>query len=304
MRNVLLLALAFVVASTAGCSAMQSHFYRDYGVGPLTVDANAPIVKLRTAIENSGKGAGGLVDSDCFEVPLASTANETQCRQERNNAIAVLFAASDDMCQAHLKTIFGNDASFNIVTGSLATLLSGTATVVAPATAKSIFAGLSTFANAERSLVNETVYKNMIVTAVTQKIREARDTRMATMIPSNFGKSMSDYPMQAALRDVMTYHYTCSFMLGLERALQEGTQPSADAQSAKLEQTKQTLEAYRDSRVQMHSQQGRDAKTDPGVTEAATRISAIGARLLAITNGQAPAQAVAPAVQTGADKGN
>jgi len=76
-----------------------------------------------------------------------------------------------------MKTILGNEAAFNIVTCTLTNGFSGAATIVAGEITKSVLSGAAFFSNAERSLVNETVYKSELVTAVTKKIRETRGTK-------------------------------------------------------------------------------------------------------------------------------
>lgn len=300
--------IIFILVATAvfaGCTSFQQYSYRDYGVRELQLDSESASVKLRKAIEKTRAGdtITGFVDSTCFDVPMF-TDKADGCRQQRNSTIAVLLQASDDMCQEHLKTIFGNDASFNIVTGSIATLFSGAAAIAGGTSAKSALAAVSTFANAERSLVNEVVYKNMIVTAVTKKIREARSTKAAAMIPGNFKKPMDDYPMVAALHDVMDYHYTCSFMFGLEKALEEGTQSGTDAKAARLELEKRSLELSIDSRratLKGQKMTDKQIEDDPGIKGAIKRVTEIEAQLLALVRGTS--QAASAAAQTPSDTG-
>jgi len=285
------------VALLSGCSAFQDSWYRDYGVQPLSIDDKSPAVVLRKALVKNG--SEGIVDASCFDAPLAASTNATSCQQQRNSAIAVLLTASDDLCQAHLKTIFGNDAAFNIATGSIATLFSGAAAISGSASAKSALAAISTFSNAERSLVNETVYKNMIVTAVTKKIREARATKVAAILPSDLTKSMSDYPMVLAIRDVLDYHYSCSFMFGLEKALEEGTQSGIDGKKAKLEQERNALQLYLDTRAANKS------LDQTGVAGAQARMKEIDAQLTTLDKASAAVpSSTTPSPAAGAGQGS
>lgn len=243
MRAAIGLLGVLILVSITGCSifGLQNALYSDYGVGALTVDQNSASVKLKQAItKKNSSDTEGLVDSDCFKVPVDSS-KAASCQQQRNAAIAVLLGASDDMCQAHLKTIFGNDASFNIMTGSITNLAAGLATGLSGLAAKSALSAVALFSNAERSLVNESVYKNLLVTAVTAKIREARDAKAAAIIPGNLAEPIDSYPILMVMHDVVGYHYTCSFMFGLEKALKEGIQPTLDSRKVKLEQERQLL---------------------------------------------------------------
>jgi len=241
MRVATALVGVLLLLSVTGCSifGLQNTLYSDYGVGELKVDQNSASVKLQKAITKSG--SEGLVDPNCFTA-LADPMKAASCKHQRNTAIAVLLNASDDMCQVHLKTIFGNEASFNIISGTIYNLATGLATGISGLTAKTALSAVALFASAERSLVNETIYKNLLVTAVTTKIREARDAKAAPMLAENWAKDTDSYPMLRVMRDVIDYHYTCSFMFGLEKALKEGTQPAVDSKKMKLEQEIQLLE--------------------------------------------------------------
>jgi hypothetical protein len=284
----------FLVVGLAGLlllgGCMQNPYWsRDYGVEALTMSADSAAMKLQQAITK--KDGAGIVDAACFNVPTAA-GDETKCQQQRNAALAALLVASDDLCQLHLKSIYGNDAYYNILTGSVATLFSGAAAIAGSASAKSALAAISTFSNAERSLINETIYKNMLVTATTKKIRETRDSKAASLLPSSFKKSIDDYPMVLAVRDAVDYHYSCSFMLGLEKALEEGTQSGVEGKMAKLEQEKRTLELYVSARSAALSS-GTPAATkteiaaDKGVAGANARIEAVETQLLVLLRSQA-----------------
>lgn len=216
------------------------------------------------------------------------------CQQQRNDMLANLLIASDSMCQAHLKSIFGNDAVFNISAGTVTNLAAGWATVATAVTAKATLAAVAAFSNAERSLVNEVVYKNMLVTAVSKKIREAREQKAQNLLPGSLDRSVNDYTVNMALRDVLSYHYTCSFMYGLEKALEEGSQSGLDAQRAKLELERSRLESYIDSRRAILKAQGLPAgdNSDTGLSGAITRLSAIDEQLKKLSGGSSAGNAV------------
>lgn len=203
-----------------------------------TVGTVSTVGTAGVAINNSN----ALIDNKCFE-----NTPSTNCNVARNNVVASLLIASDDMCQAHLKTIFGNEAAFNITAGTIAVMASGWATLTNKIAAKTSMAALSTFANAERSLVNDTVYKERMITAITTKIRQAREQKSLEIL-HHFNDNIESYPVMLALSDVTKYHYTCSFMYGLEKALDEGVQSSMESRKVKLEQEKQQLVNLIDAR--------------------------------------------------------
>lgn len=295
MRVIFLLAGIAGLGMVGGCST--AYWSKGYGVEELTFSLDDDSNKLQNALTRKTNAAGittGLVDADCMKAPV-DAGREGACQQQRNAAIASLVKTSEDMCQLHLKSIYGNDAYYNIMTGTVATLFSGAAAIAGSASAKAALASISTFSNAERSLINETVYKNMLVTATSRKIRETRDTKAAALMsPATFGKTTAQYPLALAVNDIVRYHYSCSFMLGLEKALAEGTDSGVEAKKARLELEKRTLELNTDNRIAALTSAGRSAEvaTDKGLLGAKARIAAIEAQLLVLVSLQAPHAAV------------
>lgn len=267
-----------LVATISGCGSMG--MYNGYGVNPLSEGVNSAtgnlpeVQELRKQIEkNLGETSPNtMVGKTCF-----SNTPESTCNTSRNNAVASLLIASDDMCQKHLKSIFGNEAGVNIATGTVAIMSSGWATLTNGVAAKTSLSALSTFANAERSLINETVYKERMVTAITTKIRQAREQKSLDIL-HHFNDSIATYPVMLALSDVVKYHYTCSFMYGLEKALDEGVQSSLESKKVKLEQEKQQLINFIDARTG-------SGKHDPTVLEGArNRVQEIDKALQTMVN--------------------
>ncbi len=313
MRVILYLIGACLLTLNAGCSALSDpikSLSSGYGIDPLS-DAAADghitaAQKLQSAVMKKPEDGDGMteeakkkarednsnrfLEKKCFDVPVITPADEPSCRQQRNAAVATLLIASDEMCQDHLKGIFGKDAVFNMTAGSVAIMASGLGTIVNGVAAKTALSGVSTLASGERALGNEVVYRNMIVPAITKKIREARTQKGAAMIPGNFAKGMDEYPMAMAFRDVVDYHGTCSFMYGLEKALDEGSQANLETKKAKLEQDKQNLELYIDNRRNKFQEGGRGTElaADAGSNGAKARVQAIEQQLLALENATAP----------------
>jgi len=207
------------------CGKYQQRLYGDYAVTPLKYDAGQPYAQLVKALREGEKGEKGregkkpIIPEECFG---GGTATQPDCEQKRNMVIGDLVAFSDELCEQHMKTIFGNEAAFNIATGTLTNVFSGVATVIGGTVAKSALSAAAFLSNSERSLVNETVYKSVLVPAVARKIETIR-TKGRKAIKDEIKKPYSEYPIHIALLDVVEYHRSCSFMLGLQLALEEGT---------------------------------------------------------------------------------
>lgn len=212
-----------------GCAKIGA--YDGYAVKPLE---GSQTDKLRSALTKSPEP---LVSQECFKTKPSES---TGCVIQRNQAISFLMAESSNLCVEHIKSIYGNEAAFNIATGSLAVLTSGWAAISSGGQTKTLSA-LSAFASAERSLVNETIYKSMLTTAIGTKIEEARATKGKALLLHK-KESYDDYRIEDAIYDVIDYHESCSFYYGLQKALKEGTQATPEARRHQLEIQRQNLE--------------------------------------------------------------
>jgi hypothetical protein len=208
-----------LVVLMTGCSTLDRWLYQGYSVSPLDGDGTKAYAQLVKSLTSSVDGNKALVQDRCFTL---STADST-CQAQRNQAVAALMVGSDELCDEHRRSIYGRDAAWNVTTGTLTSLFSGAAAVVTSERRKTILAALALFSNSERSLVNETVYKQIIVTSVDKKIVEKRRAQQDAMSAS-IRKPLNDYGVAQAVHDVVTYHRLCSFKDGLQWALTEGTE--------------------------------------------------------------------------------
>jgi hypothetical protein len=221
MLRIILIALA--AACVTGCSTIQSYAYRDYAVRDLDDTSMKPFQTLVSALQTASPALGAaLVDKKCFVSPVSAGDTGT-CQASRDQAVSALIIASDGLCVEHRKTIYGNDVSYNVTLGTLTNLFAGGAAIVNSARRKAILGALALFTNSERSLISDAVYKNVLVFAVDKKILELRNAQLLA-IKKKMGKPIGDYTMNSALLDVVEYHQSCSFMNGLVKALDEGTQ--------------------------------------------------------------------------------
>lgn len=210
-----------ICIALSGCASGTNWLYKGYGAAPVDADVVKPYGDLTGILTKSSDNTPALVDAACFG--LAGADPGDRCKRQRNNAVAALMLGSENACLLHRKTMYGNEASYNIAFGSATSLFAGMASVASEAHRKSILAALALFSNSERSLINETVYKTMLVHAVDKKILELRDTRAQAM-QTKLKTSIEDYSVNEALSDWTQFHSACSFMTGLQKALDEGIQ--------------------------------------------------------------------------------
>ena len=234
MRTVSTL-LSLILVS--GCA--NNPLYRGYAARPLaqSLVAGGSYMNLVSELQRVDANYGALLPASCFAAELGN--EKANCRTRRNHAISALVIGSGELCMDHRRSMYGNDAMWNIAFGTLTNLFAGAASVVTKEKFRPVLAALALFSNSERSLINETVYKQMLVTSVDKKILEMREARMA-VIHESLKADIEVYTAPEALRDVVALHSTCSFIDGLQKALEEGTQ---DTSAKKILRLRESLRA-------------------------------------------------------------
>lgn len=218
--------LTLTCLATSGC-VPNSYFYRGYSSPDIDTSITSASDKIMRVLlnpaaddekkkpdnKNEINERKALISEDCI---TATSTSDTlgKCRIQRNNAIYTLMTGSEQVCLIHRRSIYGRDASFNMTAGTLTSLFAGISTVATPAVSKSIFSALAMFSNSERSLVNEVVYKQMIISAVDDKIQQTRETKAIAITQHLKDDDISAYPLSKGINDFMDYHNSCSFMEG------------------------------------------------------------------------------------------
>lgn len=232
-RNVVFqgsLALKLALAAGAaallgGCTTLQNQSRVD----PRTV-ANYPRDdriegSTNCPTEIGGDTHGGAINLDCFRFPdhgpNGNTAYELAVDRlvERNRLAAILIKHSDDVCTQELGRLTANEAITNTALATVASTLSGIATIVTGAHAKEIFAAGSGLATASRSHVNAHVFRNVLSTAISRAIHIERDKQRGA-IQAQLAKDPTVYNVDQMVVEVNAYHQTCSFYRGLTLVLE------------------------------------------------------------------------------------
>ena len=275
--------LLTISALLGGCGALKQSLYQDYAAPSLASAASSPdaaIKKIEAALtqdDDTGKACFGKTTASVKDGKESKQV--TDCRAWRNAATAALMANSDEVCVAHMRTIYGNEAAYNVTFGTITNYFAGAATVVEKVSQKSLFSALALFSNAERSLINESVYKTAVVSTVSKKIRESRELRRNAILNHLRNDALDAYPVNQAISDVLDYHNTCSFMYGLERAIEEGSTSGAEHRRQALESELRRLMGE----AVLIAQDGNDSVKTAYRTGLEERIKAIHAELKVLT---------------------
>lgn len=212
-------------ALLGACSTLQNQSRVD----PRTVAAYPRDDRIEGSIncplEIGGDTHGGAINLDCFRFPeddpAAPTAylRATDDKIARNRLAAILIKHADDVCTQELGRLTANEAITNTALATVASTLSGIATIVTGAHAKEIFAAGSGLATASRSHVNAHVFRNVLSTAISRAIHIARDKQRGE-IQAQLAKAPEVYNVDQMVVEVNAYHQTCSFYRGLSLVLE------------------------------------------------------------------------------------
>lgn len=135
----------------------------------------------------------------------------------RNDLQERLINASNQRCASYVRMLVTSKAQTQMGWTSLATLLSGAASVIAhPVTAQAFAAG-STVSTGLLSTYNEAYFSNLTVTVISAGIAKRRESILAS-ISGYKTKTLGQYPVQAAIADALVYHGACNVVAGMESA--------------------------------------------------------------------------------------
>ncbi len=239
-------AILCVAITLAGCQTIEDHAFGGYSIRPIDKHSMAPnsaiVAELKIARTMGDEKSKSIVSEACF---VGGADEADACRRERNEALSILMMASSNLCLKHRQSIYGREAATNFTFGTLTNFFAGAAAVVNSDSAKTLYAALALFSNSERSLVNESVYKQMVVTAVDKKIVESYESKILA-IDEKMSRLYANYGIYQGLSDISDLHNSCSFMSGLRLALEEGTRGSNANRIAILRRNLMNIEKDRE----------------------------------------------------------
>ena len=138
-------------------------------------------------------------------------------RLRRNMVQERILAASVQRCGNYVRFLKQFDTEIGFSLGSLATTLAGVGAIVTPANAARALsgtAGITTGINAE---FQQQFFSKLAMQVITKGI-EARRAALYKEMVEKQAKAISEYPVEAAVKDALMYHNACTLLTGLEEA--------------------------------------------------------------------------------------
>jgi len=170
----------------------------------------------QSAAEGTAENKGSPPFDAAFRAFYRDTAKgDLQLR--RNMVQERILAASVQRCGNYVRFLkqFYTEIGFSL--GSLATTLAGVGVIVTPANAARALsgaAGITTGVNAE---FQQQFFSKLAMQVITKGI-EARRTALYKAIEGRQAREISQYTVEAAVKDALEYHNACTLLTGLEEA--------------------------------------------------------------------------------------
>lgn len=159
------------------------------------------------------------------------TSNATLAQQIRNRIAYGFMAEIDDAFGMYTAGLFAGKGTIGVAGDSVQLGMTAAATIATHTPTKTILSALATGLTG----VNLSFDKNFFAQQTFQTIAIAMQTRRdkgRAVITTNLAKSVGDYPLAAARRDLVSYFYAGTLPGGLQE-LQEQAGAAANAQSSK-----------------------------------------------------------------------
>ena len=154
-----------------------------------------------------------VINPQCKDYKDAFLAAQTDVGK-RNYLLIELFRMADDVCRQHKGDIRATATNLNLTFGTMTTLFAATASLSAGTAAKT-YAAAATASNASRSLVNEEVYRREMADVVLKAIEVQRTPKRRGIEDGLKTATISEYPVERGIQDIVAYHDVCSFANGM-----------------------------------------------------------------------------------------
>jgi hypothetical protein len=246
MKSLIAAAVAGVALLCAGCSSMDPQAAKVTKFGPQNV-LQQPVEEpdLVSVISEGGQSFVVQPDAPAAEFSKAldqalrgfysgdqSAAGQEERRLRRNRVQDRLILASNDGCETFKTALQRKQATRNFEFGTATVLFGAAGAVASGVNAAKNLAALSGVSGGLRAEYNRDYFAEVAAHVIAKGINSRRK-EILNAIATGQAKPMSQYTLEAALADIVSYHGACSLVGGLEFA--EGAITKVDGQPIGLD---------------------------------------------------------------------
>lgn len=136
----------------------------------------------------------------------------------RNKIQERLLAASHHRCNIFKSILYQIRSKTNFLLGALSTVTGVAGSIVTGVDGSRILAGTSGILGGVRAEFNQELFQNLATQVIVQGIDTRRREIYKEIVDFGQAKSISDYPVEAAVKDSVIFHGQCSIIVGFEVA--------------------------------------------------------------------------------------
>lgn len=199
------------------------------GAGDLFKE-NSPFSSLTSADQEDGftelnycdlikqHSQGKTSEVECAIPETLSVAEYTKARNEIQDYV---IAASNQKCGHYMRVLYGHRGDTEVFWGGLSALLAGAGAVLTNVQSAQAMSAGAAVSSGIRSELSQAYFANLAMEVVTAGINARRD-EIFDQIQERRKQNMGNitYTIHGAVSDALTYHSSCSVLIGLEVASQ------------------------------------------------------------------------------------
>ncbi len=218
--------------TTSSRAGMRPTQLVDYSLPLSYVDTSTNQVVEASGTLSAGASAGPSAFSSQY-VPVVSTTTLSFAMESVGNRDFVqdaLMQRSDVLCEQFIDGLYIRVTERKAALGEIAMVASAVGTFTGGDAGQALNL-VSSIAQGTNSLIDSTVMQNQLITLIANQI-QANRTRIRDQITKARKEGLKAYPVALALRDVQSYHQTCSFMSGVTSLAVTSNKPDTSAANA------------------------------------------------------------------------
>lgn len=191
------------------------------GVGTVSTGPSLDIFRSNLSANDGTEDAEEIVERLRLATAYYNFYNAPQqpgqsLEDRRNSVQDTLMGASDMNCAIFTQRVYGIQATGNFALGSLATVFGAAGAIVTDVDAARLLSGMSAATAGIRAEMNEDFFRKQWIEALVKSIENERNRVRAQIETSRAQKTISQYSVQAAVRDALLYNEACSLVSGLK----------------------------------------------------------------------------------------
>ena len=173
-----------------------------------------PEVRTESISDNKKKPSEEVLLADAFNKFYEL---QTNIVQRRNRIQERILAASNQRCGEYKQFLKRFDSETNLVLGGLTTLIAGAGAIFTRVNTVRALSGTAAIFSGFRAEVNEAYFQSKTVQVLTDALESKRRENYHSMLEKR-SRNITNYTVEEAIKDAVTYHSNCSVVAALEHA--------------------------------------------------------------------------------------